>query len=78
MAILTNAEQQKALSHTVICAIGTTTYQACLAAGLTVNIMPTEYTVEGLARAIDSFYAPTSSGWFQGKLTCKAAIVLVK
>ena len=62
MAILTNAEQQKALSHTVICAIGTTTYQACLAAGLTVNIMPTEYTVEGLARAIDSFYAPTSSG----------------
>lgn len=60
MAILTNAEQQKTLANTIICAIGTTTYQACLAAGLTVNIMPDEYTVKGLASAIDRFYMITN------------------
>ena len=55
-AILDSANNRKALKNSVICAIGTTTYQACLEAGLTVSIMPNEYTIEGLARAIDSFY----------------------
>ncbi|SEL28472.1 uroporphyrinogen III methyltransferase / synthase [Colwellia chukchiensis] len=44
------------LQSSVICAIGTTTYQACEDAGLKVSIMPEEYTIEGLARAIKQFY----------------------
>ena len=54
--ILANYDNRDVLINTVICAIGTTTYQACLAAGLTVNIMPKDFTIEGLARAIESFY----------------------
>lgn len=47
----------KALSESVICAIGTTTRQACINAGLKVNIMPNEYTIEGLATEIKRFYS---------------------
>ena len=55
-SILNTAKNKQALKSTVLCAIGTTTYQACVDAGLTVSIMPKEFTIEGLARAIDSYY----------------------
>lgn len=55
-SILNTAKNEQALKNTVLCAIGTTTYQACVDAGLTVSIMPKEFTIEGLARAIDSYY----------------------
>jgi len=56
-SILGAANTIKILSNTVICAIGTTTHQACMDAGLTVSIMPKEYTIAGLARAIEGFYS---------------------
>lgn len=56
MAILEATGKVKALKESVLCAIGTTTRQACLDAGLTISIMPKEYTIEGIAKAINRFY----------------------
>lgn len=61
LSILTAENNLAALSNTVVCAIGTTTHQACLDAGLTVSIMPKDFSIAGLARAIESFYLSTNS-----------------
>jgi uroporphyrinogen-III synthase len=61
LSILMAQNNLAALGNTVICAIGTTTYQACLDAGLTVSIMPNDFSIAGLARAIESFYLTSNS-----------------
>ena len=40
----------------IICAIGTTTKQACLNAGLNVTIIPKDFTIEGIAKAIKHYF----------------------
>lgn len=56
-AILEAASTKDALTNTVIAAIGPSTYKACNDAGLLVDILPNEYTVHGMARAIAHFYS---------------------
>lgn len=56
MAILKASKQMSTLKQTLICAIGTTTKQACIEFGLTVNIVPKDFTVAAVAKAVTSFY----------------------
>lgn len=56
MSILNANKQMSTLKQTLICAIGTTTKQACIDYGLTVNIMPKDFTVAAVAKAVASFY----------------------
>lgn len=58
IASILGAEGSKtSLKNAVISVIGPTTQKACIDAGLKVDICPTEYTVQGMARAISHFYA---------------------
>jgi uroporphyrinogen-III synthase len=45
------------LNNVTIAAIGPSTSKACNDAGLRVDILPNEYTVQGMARAIANFYS---------------------
>lgn len=56
-SILEAAGTRHALTDTVISAIGPSTYKACNDAGWPVDILPSEYTVHGMARAIAHFYS---------------------
>ena len=56
MSILTVNKQLSTLKQTLICAIGTTTKQACIEHGLKVKIIPKDFTVLAVAKAVASLY----------------------
>lgn len=57
MSMLTTHLGIDALKNVAISAIGPSTYKACQDAGLKVDIMSNEYTVQGMARAITGFFS---------------------
>lgn len=56
VSILGTEMIKRLLEDVTISAIGPSTYRACNDAGLNVAILPTEYTVQGMVRAINRFY----------------------
>lgn len=56
-----NTKNIEVLNKSLVCAIGSTTAQYCINVGLKVNIMPSDFTVEGMAQAIKNYFTNEKS-----------------